>query len=381
MIMGTVAGHLMIMGLLLPVLPLYAKTFGVGDAMLGLVITAFGIGRLLTDIPAGLMAERYGRKLLMFGGPLLIALASIGCALTDSFFWLVVFRFVQGIGAGAYMTAAMIVCADISSPETRPRIMALYQSALLIGAGSGPAVGGLMAAHFGYESVFWFSMVIGIVSATATLVRFRETKKAPRQHEDHSLKAYLPVMRDPRLTVALLVSLGLFMTRSSAFMQLLPLLGAERFQLGPEHIGYGFVLLAGANLVMLPTSGKLVSKFGTVPLVVAASLGLAFGMALAAFTHSVVLFFVSMAILGLASALEGPSLSSYAVAHSPGGRHGPTMGAMRFVGDLGYVVGPVLLGALVDQFAFGYGGALLVAAAILLLIAAAFAIVAKEHAG
>lgn len=378
-IMGTVAGHLMIMGLLLPVLPLYAKTFGVGDAMLGLVITAFGIGRLLIDIPAGLLAERVGRKLLMFGGPLLIAVASIGCALTESYFWLIVFRFLQGVGAGAYMTAAMVVCADLSTPETRGRIMALYQSALLVGAGAGPAVGGLLAARLGYESVFWLSMVIGLVSATYTLLRARETKQSDRHGESHSLRLFVPILKSPALMIALLVSLGVFMTRSSAFMQLMPLLGNERYQLGPEHIGYGFVLLAAANFLMLPTAGRMVVRYGTMPLVVGACVGLAIGMSLAALANSVVMFFVAMTILGLASGLEGPSLSSYAAAHAPDGRFGPTMGAMRFTGDIGYVLGPVLLGALVDHTTLGYSGALLVAAALLILIGAVFALMAQDH--
>jgi len=101
-------------------------------------------------------------------------------------------------------------------------------------------------------------------------------------------------------------------------------------------------------------------------------------MALAGLTNSIFVFFIAMIVLGAASGLEGPSLSSYAVAHAPGGRFGPTTGAMRFVGDLGFVVGPVMFGVLVDNTTWGYRGALLVTAAILVVIAALFASFAKE---
>jgi DHA1 family multidrug resistance protein-like MFS transporter len=377
-IMGTIAGHLLIMGMLLPVLPLYGKTFGVGDATLGLVITAFGIGRVLIAIPSGLIAEKLGRKVLMVGGPLLIAVGSIGCALADSFGWVVAWRLCQGIGAGAYMTTAMIVAADVSSPETRGQIMALQQSALLIGAGSGPAVGGLLASQFGYESVFWVSMAIGLASATFTLWRYRETKRQPRHGEDNSLRAYLPVLRSPAMRLALIVSLGLFLTRSSAFNQLLPLAGEQRFQLGPGEMGLGFAMLAAANLLLLPYAGKLVGRVGMVPMIVMSCLGLAAGMALAGLSTSVVMFFVAMVLLGVASALEGPSLQSFATAHAPGERFGPTMGAMRFVGDLGFVVGPVLLGALIDNTSWGYGGALVASAVVLTGVAVLFGALAKE---
>jgi MFS family permease len=378
-IMGTVAGHLMIMGMLLPVLPLYAATFGVNEATLGLVITVFGIGRLLIDIPAGLLAERLGRKVLMCGGPVLLAVGSLGCALADGFAWLVAFRFMQGLGAGAYMTAAGIVCADVSTPETRGRIMALFQSALLIGAGTGPAVGGFLAASFGYTSVFWVSLLIGMASATYSFWRYRETRKPGRHGDDHSLRAFIPVISNRLLVVALVVSLGVFMTRSSAFMQLLPLLGQQRYGMGPAEMGIGFAMLAGANLVLLPTAGRLVHRFGMVPLVVLACLGLAAGMALAAWTPYPLLFYVAMVVLGLGSALEGPSLSSYAIAHAPNGQYGPTVGAMRFAGDLGFVLGPVLIGAGIDATGVGYSGALWTAAAVLVLIAVLFLAVARER--
>lgn len=377
-IMGTVAGHLLIMGMLLPVLPLYAQTFEVSGATLALVFTAFGIGRLLIDIPAGLLADKLGRKVLMIGGPLLIAVGSLGCAVAESFAWVVVWRFLQGLGAGAYMTVAMIVAADVSRPETRGRIMALHQSALLIGAGSGPAVGGFLAHSLGYQSVFWVSMAIGLASATFTLWRYRETKAPAAHGQDHSIRAYLPVLQNPYLRVALIVSLGLFLTRTAAFMQLLPLSGAERFRLGPAHMGVAFALLAAANLMMLPVSGRLVNRIGNVPMVVMACLGLAAGMVLAATTGSILVFFVAMVVLGLASALEGPSLSSYAVGHAPEGRYGPTMGAMRFVGDLGFVIGPVLLGALVDHTPWGYRGGLLAAALILVAVAVVFALLGRD---
>ncbi len=63
---------MMVMGIKLPVLPLYAKPFGVGEAALGLMITAFGIGRLLIDIPAGRLADKLGRHVLLVGGPAML---------------------------------------------------------------------------------------------------------------------------------------------------------------------------------------------------------------------------------------------------------------------------------------------------------------------
>ncbi len=118
--MLTVAGHMLMMGSLAPVLALYASSFGVTEWAIGAVITVFGLGRLAVDIPAGLLAERIGRRALLWIGPAVAGVASVGAALTDSYLLLVACRFLQGVGSGIYMTVATIVCADLSTPaDTR----------------------------------------------------------------------------------------------------------------------------------------------------------------------------------------------------------------------------------------------------------------------
>ena len=65
-------------GLVAPILSLYAQTFGVAGALVGTLITVFGIGRLLANLPSGYLSQRYGRRPLLVGGPLIVAAASVG---------------------------------------------------------------------------------------------------------------------------------------------------------------------------------------------------------------------------------------------------------------------------------------------------------------
>ena len=375
-IMGTVAGHMMMMGMLAPVLSLYAKSFGVAEWAVGLLITVFGVGRLLMDLPAGLIAERYGRRLLVWLGPGVVGIASLGAALSDDFWLLVVFRFVQGLGSGAYMTVASVVCADLAAPGQRGRIMALYQTALLVGAGLGPVVGGLLAQHFGYQSPFWLSLAIGMSAATYAFFCFDETKR-PSQggaHHDHSFRSFLPLLSRPAIAVGLLVNFGVFMTRAAGQWQFLPLAANQRFGFDPGSIGMAITTMTLANLAVLPFTGRLVDRFGTVRCVVGASFLTVAALALAALGAQSWMFWAAMIVLGVATGLQGPAIATYAVDHAPDGRFGPAMGLLRFAGDVGFVVGPLALGAAVDLTGIGYSGAILLNAGMVVMSAVLFMI-------
>ncbi len=106
-------------GMVAPMLSLYAQQFGVSGILTGMMITLFGIGRLLANVPAGILSERFGRRLFLCIGPALIAVGSVGAALAADFELLLVWRFVQGVGSGIYMTVSATVAVQVSQPGER----------------------------------------------------------------------------------------------------------------------------------------------------------------------------------------------------------------------------------------------------------------------
>ncbi len=104
-------------GVISPVLPIYADSFGVSTAMIGATVTAFGLARLVTNVPAGIYADRRGRRALLIGGPLITAVGMLGSGLSADIWTLLAFRFVAGLGSGLYMTGAQIYLLDIAAPE------------------------------------------------------------------------------------------------------------------------------------------------------------------------------------------------------------------------------------------------------------------------
>ena len=82
-----------------PILPLYAKDFGVSAAMVGLTLTGFAVARLIVNVPAGIIADRFGRRILLVGGPLITSVGMFGSGVADGIWELLVWRFIAGAGS------------------------------------------------------------------------------------------------------------------------------------------------------------------------------------------------------------------------------------------------------------------------------------------
>src|SRR5690606_32911699 len=144
-----------------PVLPLFADQFGVGTAMIGLTLSTFALARLILNVPLGVLADRYGRRMLLISGPPVTAVGMIGSGFSQAIVQLLAWRFVAGAGSAMYMTGAQIYLADISTPENRARFIGTNQGALLLGVSIGPGVGGLIAEFWGLRAPFY---VVGLAA-------------------------------------------------------------------------------------------------------------------------------------------------------------------------------------------------------------------------
>src|SRR5262245_14749314 len=111
-------------GAVVPVLPLYARAFGVTQSAIGLAIAVYGLARLLVAVPTGRLADRLGRRAGLAAGGLVTAAGNLLCAYAPTYAALVAARFLAGAGACLVVTTGQIVLADITTPADRGRVMA-----------------------------------------------------------------------------------------------------------------------------------------------------------------------------------------------------------------------------------------------------------------
>src|SRR5258708_26841384 len=138
------------MGMVWSILAVYATALGASTTMVGLVFAMFGGARLAVSFPAGMASERFGRRLLMLTGLVLLGASSFIAITLTSVPLLVATLLVQGAGQAIYVTTAMAAIADLSTPERRIRDMAAFQAASTIGISIGPGIGGLPPRARGY---------------------------------------------------------------------------------------------------------------------------------------------------------------------------------------------------------------------------------------
>ena len=148
-----------------PILPLYAREFGVGRAAAGVLISSFAVARLAFDVVGGVLADRFGARRVMTAGALLLAASSVGAALAPTYGLLLVTRVLEGIGSAAYATSANQLVVLITSRERLGRAMALYHTGILAGIAVGPIIGGYAAEIGDLKTPFWVYAALGLVVA------------------------------------------------------------------------------------------------------------------------------------------------------------------------------------------------------------------------
>lgn len=368
-------------GVISPVLPLYADSFGVSTAMIGATVTAFGLARLVTNVPAGIFADRRGRRTLLIGGPLITAIGMAGSGLSGGIWVLLAFRFVAGLGSGLYMTGAQIYLLDIAEPEQRGRYIATNQGALLVGVGFGPALGGLLADAYSLSTPFYVVAVGALLTGLYGYVRLPETldadaraSAAERALDQPKISRFALLKSSDFLAVGF-VSIGVFSIRAGVRQTLVPLQLNQIFGVEVAELGVLFTALGVIGMVLIWPAGWAADRFGPKTLIVPTALMIAVGIGIVSIADSLTIFIIGLTISAIGSSVTGPAPAAYVANLVEEDQRGAAMGMYRTFGDIGVVGSPVLSGWLADgvgiPFAIGVNAAFMGAAGLWFLFTAA----------
>ncbi len=343
-------------GIVAPVIPVFARHFGVGRAEVGAVLSAFAFMRLASALGVGRLVDRIGERVVLATGIGIVAVSSALAGFAHSYLQLLLLRGAGGIGSAMFSVSAMGLLLRVVGPTQRGRSVGLFQGGFLLGGISGPAIGGPLAAWSIRAPFFVYAGTL-VVAGTVAMVGLRRAALArkPEMTSDGDKPARASLadaLRQRTYRAALVANLADSWAAMGVRNTLVPLFVLESLHRGTAWVGVGFTIVAATNAATLIPAGRIVDRRGRRPIIVTGCLLSAASMALLALSPTIIGYIVAMLIFGVGSGLL--DVAPAAVVGDVAGKGGGTVvAAFQMAGDGGSVSGPVVAGWVADTWSYG----------------------------
>jgi MFS family permease len=354
-------------GVVAPVLPQYARNFGVSIAAATFVITAFALMRLCAAPFSGVLVQRLGERRIYLTGLVIVALSTGACAFAQTYWQLLVFRSLGGLGSAMFTVSSLGLMIRISPSDARGRVAGLFSSAFLVGSVGGPVLGSLTVG-LGLSAPFVIYGVALLIAVAVVFVRLRHSALASPDVQTEPAISVRTALRNSAYRAALFSN---FSTGWSAFglrIALVPLFVVEVLGRGAGMAGLALATFAVGNVSAVIPSGYLSDRIGRRLLLIGGLTVSAVSTVLVGFTTSLPLFLVAALVTGAATGMFiSPQQAAVADIIGSKARGGTAVAVFQMMSDFGAILGSLAVGQIAEHLT--YGSAFVISGAILLVAA------------
>jgi MFS family permease len=334
--------------LIFPFFTLYVRQrFGVPMTTIGVAMTAMGVIGLMSGALGGALADRFGRKTLMVGGLMLAAISSFAMGLVDSLAAFVVVAIFINFVFPLFRPASGAMVADLVEPEKRARAYGLMRVAFNLGVAIGPAVGGFLAER-SYFTLFVGDAITSLIFAMIILFFIAETRPEVSEEERAARGAgYGPLLRDTPFLMFCLVSAAVVVVYAQ-MNSTWPVFMKENYGI-PER-QYGLMMSLNAAMVVLfqfPITA-FTERYARTTMLALGAVLYAVGFGLVGFVGTAPLFALAIAIWTVGEMVHVPVSQAYVADVAPEDMRGRYMGVSDLSWRIGFSLGPLLAGLLMD---------------------------------
>jgi len=340
-------------GMIIPAIPLFAKTFEVNNAQIGAIISAFALARFAMGLPAGKLIDIFGERRVQTTGLLIVAISTFASGLANSYWQLLTYRALGGIGSVMFSVSASSLLMRSVDDSIRGRAQSTFNGGFLIGGIAGPAVGGILSVISLRVPFFVYAFTLVCAAFVTSFFlsekRLGKSIKNKQDPEDRillkdALKSY-PYLA--AMAISFLTNWVLFGLRNSV----LPLFAEEKLGVSTTTLGLGFTIAAFVQGIALVYVGKLSDFRGRKFALMIGSFTLLTGVATIIISTNWWYYLLAMVLFGIGGAFEGTGASAV-VGDLFGGKGGRVIALFQMAGDFGNIISPVLLGWLVDSHSY-----------------------------
>ena len=345
-IFATITG----VGIVVPLLPVYAHALGAGGLAIGLIFGAFSISRVFFLPYFGRLSDRKGRKPLIVPGLLAYTLVSFAFLFSDDVTVLITVRFVQGIASAMLLPVIQAYVGDITPRGKEGITMGLFNMSVFIGLSLGPVLGGAINDRFGLDTAFLSMGALSFFGFLLSLVLL------PPVSEEHVIRRGRPPVRWKQLVMDRQVT-GLFSFRFAYTLCIgviwgfLPVLADAELSLSSAAIGFLVMLGIMISGILHIPMGWVADRMDKKVLIIAG--GLLVSYAVFSYTHASSLegMILASALFGVGGGICMPALMATAVvAGEKNQAMGSVMALLTMAHSMGMLSGSMAAGVMMDLF-------------------------------
>lgn len=246
----------------LPALPGIAKDFAVPLSSVQLSLASFLVGIALGQIFYGPITDRYGRKKPLYVGLLIYALASFACASTFDVNGLILYRFLQALGACAGMVITRAMVRDLYRPHESAKVFSLLMLIMGVAPILAPVMGGVLTSFFGWRSIFWGLTFISVLAIFCVHRFLPETHNPDVKYGlKDILRNYIGIFKDKNF-IGYTLSMSLVYSGMFAYITGSSFVFISHYGLTPSQYAWVFGINAFGLIAFSQINGHILRKLG-----------------------------------------------------------------------------------------------------------------------
>lgn len=328
--------------ILIPTLPIYLSKLGSTEIEVGILIGAYGISSLFLRPIVGKALSKISEKKFMVSGAVLFALTSVAYLIAIPFWPFFIVRIFHGIGSAFFFTAAIILVSHITPEAYRGQSLGYFFLSFNISMALAPPFGIFLTNHFGFTTLFLVCVALSLVSLLISTQLTQSDLKPVADSSVGNSSLFTPRALPPIFVYFLAHIIW------GALTTFFPLHAIKHGVANPGlfFAAYAVVLILGRAL-----GGQILDVYSREKVILPCLTAYIVGMTVLAFSKSLLMFMVVAVIQGTGHAFLMPALVAYTI-DLAGPSRGASIGFLSAAGDLGMVLGPMMMGIILRFTSF-----------------------------